>query len=211
MARKQCKKILSNYPNKLYRFVCEDEKSMFHYIDKLRQKKQLKENIRIDVITSGQGTDAKSVQQYATMIRNKIRQNKDAYPRGFKVVSCFDKDKNDITDITEIIKANNKEASDMATIYNSPCYEYWLILHTEKTDRAFSTPSECASVAMSKINKKYGKKFDNVSEFKTSDKIFDIVGDDIHKAIENAKSYSYTDYNNTYTNAHIIFEEIVKK
>ena len=63
---------------------------------------------------------------------------------------------------------------------------------------------------MKAINNTYGTKFKDLDKFKSAENIFDIVKNDLPKAIQNAKSLKLDDYNSTYTNAHIIFEEIIK-
>lgn len=201
MARKSNTKILSNYPNKVYCFTCEDKASMCHYLNGL--KPYLKQNIKIEVHHSKGGT-AKQV--YKNAKDKYIKLDPNAYPKGFEVVACFDKDDNKIDDIYDIIKSKK-----VSIIYNNPCYEYWLYLHTKKNKPVFASSQDCANKCLLEINRKYLKKFKNIDELKSAKNIFEIVKNDYTTAINNAKSLNFSDYNNTYTNMHEILNKIVDK
>ena len=110
------------------------------------------------------------------------------------------------TSIEEIIA----QRKDIETLYNNPCYEYWLLLYTKSTAQEFINSEQCCKEAMKAINNTYGTKFKDLDKFKSAENIFDIVKNDLPKAIQNAKSLKLDDYNSTYTNALIIFEEIIK-
>lgn len=205
MGRKQNTKIQARLPYKLYYFVCEDEKSMPYYLKGLKQKYDGK--IVIKSKTS-RGKNVLSIQKEAKKLQTEIK-NTSAYANGYKIIACFDKDNNKIEDISEVI-SKNKKSDVMATVYNNPCYEYWLLLHTKSTAQEFINSEQCCKEAMKAINNTYGTKFKDLDKFKSTENIFDIVGNDLPKAIQNAKSLKLDDYNSTYTNAHIIFEEIIK-
>ena len=64
---------------------------------------------------------------------------------------------------------------------------------------------------MKEVNSHYTQHFVDLDKFKSAENIFEIIGDDLPQAIKNAKSLQLTDYNSTYTNSHIIFEEIIKE
>jgi len=204
MARRQNTKIQARLPYKLYYFVCEDEKSMPYYLKGLKQKYDGK--IVIKSKTS-HGKSALSVQKEAKKLQAQIK-NTGAYANGYKVVACFDKDNNKIEDISEIISKNEKSEV-MATIYNNPCYEYWLLLHIKPTAQGFTSSEQCCRETMKEINTHYNQNFVDLDKFKSAENIFNIVGDDLPKAIKNAKSLKLKDYNSTYTNAHIIFEKLI--
>ena len=207
VTRKQNEKIGRVLPYKLYYFVCEDAQSMQNYINGFRNKYNNR-SIVIKSEKAKKGNDAKSVQDSALAKVDEIKQSS-VYAGGFKVIACFDKDRNQIDDITNII-SQNKASSDMETIYNNPCYEYWLLLHTKPTAKEFNS-EQCCRETMKTINSQYSQHFEDLDKFKSAKNIFEIVGDDLPKAIKNAKSLRLTDYNSTYTNAHIIFEEIIKE
>ena len=204
MARRQNTKIQARLPYKLYYFVCEDEKSMPYYLKGLKQKYDGK--IVIKYKTS-HGKSALSVQKEAKKLQTQIK-NTGAYANGYKVVACFDKDNNKIEDISEIISKNEKSEV-MATIYNNPCYEYWLLLHIKPTAQGFTNSEQCCREVMKEINTHYNQNFVDLDKFKSAENIFNIVGDDLPKAIQNAKSLKLKDYNSTYTNAHVIFEKLI--
>lgn len=201
MARKRNQAVISKYPNKLYSFVCEDEKSMRYYLEGL--KPYLKPNIKLDTKRSS-GHTAKEVYNSAKIEYNRINGHKEAYPKGFSVIACFDKDNNDINDIEYIFKDKK-----ILPIFNNPCYEYWLYLHAEQKNPTFISSADCAEKCRNKINAKYHKNFETVEELKRARDIFEIVKKDILKAINYAKSLKLTDHNGNYTNAYNIMEEIV--
>lgn len=208
MTRKSNEKIQRILPYKLYYFVCEDAQSMQNYINGFR-KKYNNRSIVIKSEKAKKGNDAKSIQESALDKANDINQQ-DIYAGGFKVIACFDKDQNQIEDIARII-AENKESDVITTIYNNPCYEYWLLLHSKSTAKGFTSSEQCCREVMKEINSHYNQHFVDLDKFKSAENIFEIVGDDLPKAIKNAKSLLLTDYNSTYTNAHIVFEEIIKE
>lgn len=204
MARKQNRVVLKSYPGKLYFFVCEDEKSMCCYLEGM--KPYLKSNLVLRARHSNNGNTAKQVYQSAKWEYDKINKNKEAYVNGFKVIACFDKDENDIADIKAIM---NSEKKYLVSIYNNPCYEFWLYLHMKNNKPNFSSSEECAKKCLDEINAKYKKHFRNVDDLKREKNIFEIVKNDLSQAIKNAKTCDFKDYNTTYTNAHKIIEEII--
>lgn len=211
MTRKSNVKIRSLYPNKVYIFICEDEKSMCYYLKGI--KPYLKSNIKIEIKHSNEGNTAKKVYKCAKKAQDYFIKSQDAYPKGFKVVACFDKDQNKLSDICEIMNAkkNNKKDDGIAKIYNNPCYEYWLYLHTVNKAPIFYSSMDCAQKCLTNINKKYKTNFENTKDLKNNKGIFEIVKMDYSNAVKNADSRHFTDYDNTYTNAQIILDEIVDK
>lgn len=207
MARRQNTKVQNQLPYKLYYFICEDEKSMQHYISGFK-KRYNNQSIVIKSEKAKKGNDAKSIQKRALSIAEKF-ENETIYGGGFKIIPCFDKDDNSIQEISSIMSQNGK-SDNIETLYNNPCYEYWLLLHTKSTAQEFINSEQCCKEAMKAINNTYGTKFKDLDKFKSAENIFDIVKNDLPKAIQNAKSLRLDDYNSTYTNAHIIFEEIIK-
>ena len=207
MPRIQNKKIQKSYPNKLYYFICEDEKSMLYYLDGL--KKKYKGKAVIQYQKANKGTDVNSIKKHTKEKWTEINNEKDAYPKGFKIIACFDKDDNNINDIKRTITDFDKKPS-LGTIYNNPCYEYWLMLHIESINKEFLNSKQCERECMEKINKHYKQSFVDLDKFKSFKNIFNIVGKDIEKAINNSKKINFIGYNNTFTNAHSVFEEIIK-
>ena len=212
MARKINPKITKNtpLPYKLYCFVCEDEKSMQHYLQGIKDRFDGKK-IVIQTEKAPKGSDAKHVEQRADEKQKKLKGVKDSFPNGYVVVSCFDKDANKLADIKNIMSKVARH-SDRAVIYNNPCYEYWLLLHTKQTSRGFTSSDQCCHETMKAINSHYHQNFEDLDKFKKAKNIFDIVGKDLPKAIQNAKSLNFSndDLDGTYTNAHLVLEEIIK-
>ncbi|MBQ8784769.1 MAG: RloB domain-containing protein [Alphaproteobacteria bacterium] len=211
MARKINPKIQQReLPYKLYYFVCEDAESMQCYLNGLKKLYDGKK-IVIQKEKSNRGNDAKSVQLSAKNKRKELERIKDSYPNGYMVIACFDKDQNKLKDIKNIISENAKR-TDMGTIYNSPCYEYWLLLHTRSVAPQFTNSEKCCKEVMKEINRYYNQNFTDLGKFKNAKNIFDILGNDLPKAIQNAKLLGFNEDNmdGTYTNAHVVFEEIIK-
>lgn len=197
MTRKTNKKVSNILPHKLYHFMCEDEKSMRYYLKGLSNKFP-----GLQIKDSCEGNCISSLKKKALM---KFEEYEDSglYEKGFEVVICFDKDNNTFESINDII-SNNK----LKNIFNNPCYEYWLILHLEKTDRSFTTSRECVGYCRELINKHCKKKFENDTDLKSCVDIFTVVGDKLELAIKNAKELRFTDINNTFTNFHNILEQM---
>lgn len=213
MVRPINQRVQGFYPKDLYEFVCEDEKSMCYYLDAFGKTCK---KICITTIHSNKGTDVLDVVNRGLLEQQKLMDNADNYGENSKVIICFDKDNNNITTIKakiQEIKELGQKHSNIATIYNSPCYEYWLLLHTKKTAQCFTSSNQCCRETMKAINREYHKHFENLDKFKSCKHIFDIVGKDLPKAIKNAKSLNFSDddLDKTYTNAHLIFEEIIKR
>lgn len=213
MVRPVNERVAGFFPKTLCEFICEDKKSMCYYLEGLR--KVIKDNICIKIIHSYEGTGALSVWKCAQNELKKLRENQENLGEGSKVVVCFDKDDNKICDIKNIAKEinnENTEQKDVVLVYTAPCYEYWLLLHIEATKRRFTTSKECSQYCLNKIKKQYSKQFSSVKKFKQYPHIFDIVGKDLPKAIQNAKSLNFSndDLDGTYTNAHLVLEEIIK-
>lgn len=204
MARKQNKKVFKTYPNEYYLFICEDEKSMLYYLNGL--KPYLKQNIKLDVQHSNNGNTVQKVYECAENEYKRLDKDRYAYKRGFHVIACFDKDKNDIKEIKKIL---NKKRAKVISIYNNPCYEFWLHLHINSNLPNYSSSDDCATKCKNEINKKYKKSFKSVDEMKQEKKIFEIVKKDFPQAVTNAKSLKFTDYALTYTNTQTVLEEIV--
>lgn len=212
MVRPVNQRIEGHYPKDLYGFVCEDEKSMRYYLNALGR---ICKKVCIKTIHSNRGTNVSGVVDCGLYELQKIRNNADNYGKNSKIIICFDKDNNNIETIKSSIKKiqnNAKKYNHIATIYNSPCYEYWLLLHTKKTAQCFTSSNQCCRETMNAINRKYHQHFEDLDKFKDYRNIFKVVGKDLPKAIENAKSLNFTndDLDKTYTNAHLIFEEIIK-
>lgn len=211
MVRPTNQRVQGFYPKDLYKFVCEDEKSMRYYLDAFGKTCK---KICITTIHSNKGTNVSAVVNRGLLEHQEMIDNADKYGENSKVIICFDKDDNDITTIKakmQEIKKLRQKYNSIASIYNSPCYEYWLLLHTRMTKQRF-TSSQCCHETMRAINSHYHQSFEDLDKFKKAEKIFNILGKDLPKAIRNAKSLNFTDddLDGAYTNAHLIFEEIIK-
>lgn len=204
MARRQNQKAAKAYPNEFHLFICEDEKSMCYYLNGL--KPYLKQNIVLEARHSYNGNSAQAVYKCAEQEYNRINRNPKAYANGFKVIACFDKDNNNINDINSIM---NKQRKKVIALYNNPCYELWLYLHTSRDIPPFASSQDCAQRCMNKINQKYGKHFNDINEMKRYSEIFEIIKTDFNQAIMNADEKHFSNYNETYTNAQTILKEIV--
>lgn len=189
---------------KLYKFICEDEKSMKYYIEGFAKYiNYQRKDIVVKVIHSYKGTSVKQIKDCANEELRTIR-NSGAYGE-YKVIPCFDKDDNDISKIKENIIQNKN----MYSVFNNPCYEYWLLLHTCCKAPSYTTSKQCEEDCMNAINIKYNKNYKDLDKFKSEKNIFSIVKDDLMTAIKNAKTLKFEELDATYTNTHIILEEIM--
>lgn len=192
---------------KLYKFICEDEKSMKYYIEGFAKYVRLEKNK--DVIVQVKSVRGKtSFTQICRFAKNELkelkRKNNGSYGE-YKVIPCFDKDNNNISKI----KGNIIQNKNMYSVFNNPCYEYWLLLHTCCTGKNYTTSKQCEEECMKAINKTYHTKYEDLDKFKSEKNIFNIVKNDLMTAITNAKSLNFEELDSTYTNTHIILEEIM--
>lgn len=206
MARRQNKQIQNNYPKKLYHFICEDEESAMHYINGIKQK--YAKHIVINVEHSSHGTDAKGVQGAAEDKRDELQKNGLYDEAGYEVICCFDRDNNAIADIKEILRKNSPADCHIQTLYNSPCYEYWLTLHFQAKAREYTNSKQCITECLKLLKDKCHKDYKDEAKFKADTKIFDILGDRFETAIKNAQNLTFENPESTYTTAHIIFKEM---
>lgn len=208
MARRQNKLVQNSYPKKLYHFVCEDKESAVHYLAGIKRK--YAKHIVVNIEHSAKGTNATAVQKAAEDTRDELQKDELFDDAGYEVISCFDKDKNDIADIKEILRKNNSAGSHMQTLYNSPCYEYWLILHFQATAAEYTSSKQCIKECMRLLKDKCGKNYQDEAKFKADTKIFDVLGDKLETAIKNAQSLTFEAPENTCTTAHTVFKEMEK-
>ena len=167
MVRPINQRVQGFYPKDLYEFVCEDEKSMRYYIDTFGKTCK---KICITTIHSNKGTNVSGVVDCGLSELQKIIDNADNYGENSKVIICFDKDNNNIATIKSNIKKIEKKAKKchkITVIYNSPCYEYWLLLHAKKTAQCFTSSNQCCRETMNAINHKYHQHFENLDKFKS--------------------------------------------
>ena len=202
MYRNTNAKIQQHFPKKTYFVICEDEKSMLYYLKGISKTLNQKVILRA---THAQHPDIKNIQK-EVKAKEKELKIKGTYG-DFQVVACFDKDDNDLSVVQSIVAENNR-VSTRGTIYHNPCYEYWLLLHVESTNRPFASAQECSEYCLKKINRTYAKQFKTVDELKGYENIFNLVGKDVLKAIKNADLYSYTNLDETYTNMHVFLKEL---
>jgi len=202
MTRKRNAKVQRDFPKRIYFVICEDEKSMLYYL------RGLKEDLPPNVVLHADHAQHTSIKKIQKEVKDKVKELTRSQAYGnFKVFACFDKDNNNIQLIKSIISDNQKSPL-RGTIYNSPCYEYWLLLHTEKTNRDFSSSHECAEYCRRKINKKYSETFEDIDELKKYEGIYNLVKSDLPKAIKNAEEYGFSELENTCTNMHDFIKEI---
>ena len=204
MARQKNRRVSLLYPNKYYLFICEDEKSMRYYLNGLRP--YLKSGIKLEAKHSNRGQSAEQVFRCAMDCYKEIKERKDAYPKGFNVIACFDKDNNPI----EVVKGlMQKQKNNFSISYNNPCYEFWLFLHFVNASPVFSSSDECAHKCLQEFSRRYGSSWNSVDKLKQCKHIFEVVKNELFQALENAKKQNFDNYEETFTNTHILIEEIV--
>lgn len=116
-----------------YLIVCEGKKTEPYYFESLIDDYKLGNNVKIAPQTY---TCPKQLVEYAI---NCIRNTSNEYD---KIFCVFDKDKHEkYYDALQLAR----DKKNIITVNSVPCFEYWLILHFEKTTRSFySNPSKSA-------------------------------------------------------------------
>lgn len=162
--------------------VCEDEKSSPDYFKKLTRKLELKP-VNVEICGKECGSDPKSVVNYAQQRKNDAVNSpvRDSYDVVFCVVDV-DKHKPDSLNAA-IQKARD---NDIKLIISNPCFEYWYILHFEKTGSKYydhHKPQSDLRKTLGKIYKDKHYKYD-----KGCCGFFDKVYPKTATAIKNSKA-----------------------
>lgn len=154
-------------------FVCEGTKTETLYFAALKDLYQRKINIKIP---QNNKTSPEHLVRYAEFLKNKD------YCDYLYVV--FDLDNNTQVKLNE---AKSLAENITEIILSNPCFEIWYLLHFEKTTRPFTKQSEVETNL-----KRY------IPKYEKNKCIFNIIGDKIDKAIENAESLElFHNENNT--------------
>jgi hypothetical protein len=165
--------------------VCEDSKSSPEYFEKLRSKLRLK-TVNVEVCGKECGAAPISVVDYAIAKKEEVKTSsiRDGYDDIFCVI---DIDNHETLD-RAIQKAKDNK---LEIIISNPCFEYWYILHFEKTGKSYSSRPKLYSKLSAHL-KKHGYK----PYKKSGCDFFDIIYPLRETAIENSKGILHSQYHN---------------
>ena len=164
---------------------CEDsnEGASYKYFDLIIKKFNLEKKIQI--IDSKKKSTPLSVAKRAEK----------AYFKGDEVFIVLDKDEHNHEDAKQFLK--DSKIQDYYYIMSNPCFEYWLLLHEQLTNKSFDC-SKGLCKELGKVLEKQGKKY-----YKTMDYRCFIDSIKIKKATEYSKNNYKKEFNPS-TNMHIL-------
>jgi len=186
--------------------VCEDSKSSPDYFGKLRSKLRLK-SVNVEVCGKECGTSPINIVDYALEKKEEVKTSsiRDGYDKIFCVI---DIDEHETDQAIQKARDNNLEI-----IISNPCFEYWYILHFEKTGKSYPSRSRLYS-ALSAHLKKHGYKSYNKSGCDFFDVIFPRTKATvkISKAILREQWHDEPDLRkcDPSTHVHRVVEELIK-
>lgn len=112
--------------------VCEGDTERL-YVEALVKRFNI--NPRRLKVLKAKHSDAQHIVENAKSQKEKESEKGNHYDQVFVI---FDKDENDVEKVR-----NNAKKDNIQTIVSAPCFEYWILLHYELTDRAYV---KCAQV-----------------------------------------------------------------
>ncbi len=181
----------------LHLFICEDAKSSKFYMAGLGKS----HNINL-----------KAENCYGTSPENILRaaeEKRALFPdTGTATIYClFDKDDCEDAKFKKVI-ATCKE-KDIVPAISVPCYEYWLLLHLKKTDKAFKDAKECCEEFKNTYNKEFHTDY-TIKQLKSRKEIFEDLKDRLKSAIQNAESLNLDEKESPYTNMHEVIKSLIE-
>lgn len=180
----------------LHLFICEDSKSSKYYMQGLGKVKGI--NIKTE---NAYGTSPQNVFETA-LDKKKLFSDSE-----FVNIYClFDKDDCSDVEFKRVIQECRKEGFIEAV--SVPCYEYWLLLHIQKTSKSFLNAKECCEYFRNLYNKKFKTAYE-LPQLKAKLDIFNDLKDGFDFAIKNAEELDLDENSNPYTNMHKVLKRIL--
>ena len=181
----------------LHLFICEDAKSSKFYMEGLGKSNNI--NLKAE---NCYGTSPENVLRAA---EEKLAMFPD---EGTATIYClFDKDDCEDAKFKKVVAACREKG--IIPAISVPCYEYWLLLHLKKTDKAFNDAKECCEAFKDAYNKEFHTNF-NIKQLKARREIFEDLKDKLKPAIKNAESLNLNENESPYTNMHEVIKSIIK-
>lgn len=181
----------------LHLFICEDTKSSKFYMEGLGRDKGI--NIKAE---NANGTSPENVLKSAKD-KQKLFTDKEVV----QIYCLFDKDDCEDNKFNKVV-AQCKKAGFTPAI-SIPCYEYWLLLHLNKTNQPFRDAQECCEVFKTEYNRKFQTQY-GIKELKAKKDIFNDLKDNLDTAVANADSLEFEENNCPYTNMHQVIKGILE-
>ncbi len=181
----------------LHLFICEDSKSSKYYMQGLGKVKGI--NIKTE---NAYGTSPQNVFETA-LDKKKLFSDSE-----FVNIYClFDKDDCSDVEFKRVIQECRKEGFIEAV--SVPCYEYWLLLHIQKTSKSFLNAKECCEYFRNLYNKKFKTAYE-LPQLKAKSDIFNDLKEGLDFAIKNAEELDLDENSNPYTNMYKVISELLK-
>jgi hypothetical protein len=161
--------------------VCEDSKSSPAYFRKYRKKLSLR-SVNVEVCGEECGSAPKSVVDFAKVKKLEVETStvRDEYDVIFCVVDVDDHPS--LGDAVQTARDNS-----LNLIISNPCFEYWYILHFERTGSSFSNRQQLYRKLESWLGHKYEK---------SGCDFFEIVYERTKTAIDNSKEILRSQWHN---------------
>ena len=192
--------------NKRILILCEDSKSSLKYFESFKKDEKFKRllaSVDIEVIHP-KNHDPLGLVNKAKELKNKEKKSLNPYDEIWIVL-----DRDGHQNLAQAFDKCN--ANKMEFCISVVCFEYWILLHFEKTSKPFSNCSEII---------KYIKE-NHHFEYDKADIKFDLLKEKIHNAIENSKWLESESEKNSFgkkvyelnpiTRIHKLVEKIIKQ
>ncbi len=186
--------------------VCEDEKSSKLYFESFKKDEKLKRNLSAVVVKVVHPKDHSPVGlvEEAKHLKKKAKRDRNPYDEIWVVP---DRDGHQGMDRAFNMAKDNKIKIALSVI----CFEYWVLLHFEKTARFFKKCDDVIRHIKKNHYPNYSKKNEN----------FTFLHQQIEVAIKNAKWLSKQNKNDldrgikmydleAYTNVHLLVQKLIK-
>jgi hypothetical protein len=180
-----------------YLIVCEGEKTEVQYFSDLRDDLKIPpQNVRV----SHDGSAPCSVLLYAKKLYRASKTSGDAYDRVFCV---FDKDAHpSFQDTVNQLTAPSLKKS-FASIISVPCFEYWLLLHFENTNKPF-----CAAGKKSVGDQTVAALREHLRKYEKNTAVYSLVSKHTGQAIKHAQGFQ-KEARGAYENPSTMVHELV--
>ena len=197
-------------PNKRILILCEDKKSSLLYFKSFKNDEEFKRHLQaadVDVFHPknfsplGLVNDAIKRQREATVEKNPYND----------IWVVFDKDKHTNIHSAYTKAQKNKEKFKINIAISIICFEYWILLHFNRSTRAFNTCDELISFIKMNYFPKYNKCTNCFEELR--DKIDTAIknGKWVEKQVKNDINRGTKAYNlGAYTDVHKLVEKLIK-
>lgn len=180
--------------------VCEGEKTEIKYFEALKEFYKLQQAVIIAKPNSK--SDPCNIVKEA---KQEIGENKERYDYVYCVVD-IDSHAN-LKRAKTLVNQHNKsgEKTKITLIASCPCFEYWILLHYENTNKSYYTGSSSPCEQVTKALKKHIKDYK-----KDYDKFKNVITSGLNQAMKNSKQFQQLEATSSYTEVYQVVEKMLE-